>query len=245
MGANGYSRRNFLQRSSLAASELVIGSTKGVRADEPVKKVAPVDRLPREVWVASIAQDRMEGRNYKEMIGKMLGRMKEVVVYEPDIICLPEVFPFVNLASGRPPLAEVAEEPIGPISQRFADFAREHNCYVICPIYTKHGGKYYNSAVVLDRQGKMLGKYDKSRPTEGEMDKGIVPGAAKPPVFQTDFGVIGVQICFDINWPIGWRQLGQAGAEMVFWPSAFPGSRSSTLQLIPSCDRKSASEGPA
>ena len=60
-------------------------------------------------------------------------------------------------------------------------------------------------------------------PTVGEIEGQIMPGSAKPPVFKTDIGVLGAQICFDIEWYDGWRRLREAGAELVFWPSAFAG----------------------
>jgi len=46
-----------------------------------------------------------------------------------------------------------------------------------------------------------------------------------PPVFTTDFGAIGIQICFDVNWREGWRHLKEQGAQIVFWPSAYPAGR--------------------
>ena len=157
------------------------------------------------------------------MIRMILGRMEDVVSYEPDIICLPEVFPFTNLSGGTPPLNEAAENPIGAISRPFADFAKEHHCYVVCPIYTRENGLYYNAAVFIDREGKLLGEYRKIHPTIGEIDNGVHPGPLEPPVFKTDFGLVGAQICFDIEWLDGWQALRKAGAELVFWPSAFAG----------------------
>ncbi|MBA7622748.1 hypothetical protein ES703_30133 [subsurface metagenome] len=217
-------RRNFLQRTSLGFGLAVLaGSGKGSAASSRIKPRPREKRLPREVWVATISQNRMETRNYEQMIRKMLSRMEEVVSYQPDIICLPEVFPFANLSSGRPPLSEVAEVPIGEISQPFAGFARKHHCYVVCPIYTKENGRYYNAAVFIDNQGRLLGQYRKIHPTIGEMDNGISPGPVQPPVFKTAFGIVGAQICFDIEWYDGWQNLRKAGAEMVFWPSAFAG----------------------
>jgi predicted amidohydrolase len=165
----------------------------------------------------------MQARSYEEMVKKMLDRMQELVSYEPDIICLPEVFPFANLSSGRPPVPKVAEVSIGDISRPFAEFARKRHCYIVCPIYTKDNGHYYNSAVFIDRKGKLLGEYRKVHPTVGEMKDGVTPGAVEPPVFRTDFGVVGAQICFDIEWNDGWQNLRKAGAEIVFWPSAFAG----------------------
>ena len=217
-------RRSFLQRTSLGCGLAVLaGAAKGSAASPPIEPRPPEKRLPREVWVATISQNRMEAANYGEMTRKMLSRMEQVVSYQPDIICLPEVFPFVNLSSGRPPLSEVAEAPIGEISKPFAQFARQHRCYVVCPIYTKSEGRYYNAAVFIDREGKLLGEYRKIHPTIGEIDDGVTPGPVQPPVFKTAFGIVGAQICFDIEWYDGWENLRKAGAEMVFWPSAFAG----------------------
>ncbi|MEA2064029.1 MAG: carbon-nitrogen hydrolase family protein, partial [Gemmatimonadota bacterium] len=180
-------------------------------------------RLPREVWVASISQNKLTAVHVEEMIDKLLARMEEVTPLQPDIICLPEVGPFGNLSSERPAIAEIAEKPPGAITERFAEFAKTYRCYVWCPIYTKEAGHYYNALVLIDRQGKVVGEYRKMHPTVGEINKGISPGSLTPPVFHTDFGTVGAQICFDIEWLDGWQRLGEAGAEMVFWSSAFGG----------------------
>ncbi|MHC4328172.1 MAG: carbon-nitrogen hydrolase family protein [Planctomycetota bacterium] len=217
-------RRNFLQTTSIGGGLITLaGAERGLAASPRIEPTPRDKRLPREVWIATVSQNRMEADNYKQMITKMLSRMEQVVPYQPDIICLPEVFPFANLSAGRPPLSEVAEVPIGEISQPFAEFARKHHCYVVCPIYTKQNGRYYNAAVFIDPKGKPLGEYRKAHPTVGEMVKGIAPGHLHPPVFKTSFGIIGAQICFDIEWDQTWKNLRKAGAEMVFWPSAFAG----------------------
>jgi len=217
-------RRGFLKNASLALGASILSDSRRTEAKtNGTKPVAKNNRLPREVWIASMSQNRLEARNYEEMTRKVLSRMEEVVSYEPDIVCLPEVFPFTNLSAGRPPLDEVAEVPIGAISRPFAEFAKEHNCYVVCPVYTREDGRYYNAAVFIDRAGKRLGEYRKIHPTIGEMEGGIAPGPLEPPVFGADFGLVGAQICFDIEWLDGWQKLRKAGAELVFWPSAFGG----------------------
>jgi beta-ureidopropionase len=217
-------RRGFLKNASVALGASVLsGSRRATAGTNRPNPPAKRDRLPREVWVATLSQDRMEARTWQEMSRKMLGRMEEIASYEPDIVCLPEVFPFVNLSSGRTPLKEAAEVPIGAVSRPFADFAKKHHCYVVCPIYTKEDGRYYNAAVFIDREGKVLGEYRKIHPTIGEIENGIIPGPLEAPVFKTDFGIVGAQICFDIEWLDGWQALRKAGAELVFWPSAFAG----------------------
>ena len=211
-------RRAFLGAASSGALGFAASSRSMPAEPTPREK-----RLPREVWIATISQDGLRAENYEQMIEAMLARMREAVAYEPDIVCLPEVFPFVNLAAGRPPIPEVAEKPIGDVCRPFAEFARRHHCYVVCPIYTVEDGFYYNAAVLIDREGKFAGEYRKMHPTVGEMEAGVSPGPLDPPVFKTDFGVIGCQICFDIEWDDGWAALRKAGAEIVFWPSAFAG----------------------
>ena len=220
-------RRNFLKKSmvSLGAMGMLphLGKAGEIPASFPL--VEKAERLPREVWIATLTQHDIEGEKVEDAINAALKNMEMVVSYQPDIICLPEAFHVATLKGGRPALKDSSDEGFGPISQRFANFAKQHKCYVIAPIYTKEGDKYYNAAVVLDRQGNKIGEYRKIRPTVGEMNKGICPGERKPPVFTTDFGKIGIQTCWDIEWQEGWQHLSEAGAEIVFWTSAFAGGK--------------------
>ena len=218
---NHTGRRSFLQRTAFGAGVAVLASG-GRRA--AARNLAPKsERLPREVWVASIAQNGMRAGDHQQMMAMVLSRMEEVAAFQPDIVCLPEIFPFVSIAGGSPPIADVAEDPIDAVSEPFADFAKKHHCYVVCPIFTKANGHYYNSAVFIDRNGEPMGEYRKMHPTVGEMNNGVTAGPLDPPVFRTDFGVVGAQICFDIEWTDGWQKLQEAGAEIVFWPSAYAG----------------------
>jgi len=225
-GTSGLTRRGFIQTASTglgiglvtSASAISLGGVQS--AASPVRRGA---RLPREVWIASLSLNGLRADSAEEMIRKVLARMQEVVPFEPDIVCLPEVFPFANLSSDSATLAESSEEPIGRFSRPFAEFAARHKCHVVCPVHTVENGRYYNAAVFIDRSGQCLGQYHKMHPTTGEMDSGITPGSPEPPVFKTDIGVLGAQICFDIEWYDGWRKLREAGAELVFWPSAFAG----------------------
>lgn len=215
------SRRNFIKKSALGVGAVTAMSnpSTGFAQGQDKKKQK---KLPREVWIATVSQHELFAESSREMITKVLNIMDEIVPLKPDIICLPEVFPFSNIPK-RPPLVESADKPVGPVIQPFAEFARKHNCYVICSTYTIEAGKYYNAAVLIDRQGNPMGEYRKIFPTEGEIERGISPGPIDPPVFETDFGKIGMQICFDSQWIDGWRKLQRSEAEIVFWPSAYSG----------------------
>ena len=77
--------------------------------------------------------------------------------------------------------------------------AKQHNLYVVCPLGTIENGNKYNSSVLIGRNGEIVGVYHKNFPTHAELDIGIIPGI-EAPAFQTDFGRVGLSICFDINY---------------------------------------------
>ena len=223
MESNKLTRRNFIQKSAIglgAGAVLSHQSAASVLNTQPRLNMA--EKLPREVWIATLGQQGMASTDYKDMVSQVLSGFKDIQQYKPDIICLPEVFPsYANSESYS--MKDVAEKPIGNITRPFAEFAKKDNCYIICPIHTIDQGKYYNAAVVIDRQGKYMGEYRKIHTTIGETKRGASPGPIDPPVFKTDFGIIGIQICFDINWDDAWKRLRKKGAEIVFWVSAFGG----------------------
>lgn len=213
-----------MARASVGAGLAATGgpSLQG-QATQPAEARRP--RLLREVWVASIdLKDLYPETSVERRVERTLERMEELVPLRPDIVCLPETFNTSWVRTGKK-TRELAEEVPGPLVNRIGEYAKRNGCYVICPILTKSQAKIYNSAVLLDRYGAVAGMFHKVHPTEGEMDDGVHPGPMEPPVWKTDFGKIGVQICYDANWFASWRALKSAGAEIVFFPSQFPGGR--------------------
>ncbi len=215
------SRRIFLERSLITAGLTSMGS-KHVFG-QPNEFNWSQDRLPREVWIATVSQDQLSAETPEDMVQLILSILKKSLPYRPDVVCLPEVFMTVNVRVKINLQEKVAISD--KLLKEFMVFAQTNRCYVICPIYICENGKIYNSAVVIDRQGKRVGEYRKIYITEEEVANGVTPGPLQPPVFKTDFGIIGIQICFDIEWDHGWKALRQQGAELVFWPSAFAGGQ--------------------
>jgi len=126
-----------------------------------------------------------------------------------DIACLPEEF------------AGTEAEPIpGPTTQAIAPLARQYHMYVICPIREQAGDEQYNTAVLIDRQGQIAGRYRKVFVFWGE---GLHCSREGVKVFDTDFGRIGMLTCFDLNFPELWQQCDALDADIVFWPSAYSG----------------------
>jgi hypothetical protein len=93
--------------------------------------------------------------------------------------------------------------------------------YVVCPIREQaEDGRQYNTAVLLDRAGKVQGRYRKVFVYWGE---GVNPSRDGVPVFDADFGRIAILTCFDANFDEVWQEAERKGAEIVFWPSAYGG----------------------
>lgn len=121
-------------------------------------------------------------------------------------------------------------EPLdGPTTQAMLVLARKHHTYIVSPIDRLDGAHRVNTAVLIDREGKVVFKYDKVFPYWSEFDhkKKVEPGNTAP-VYNADFGKLGIAICFDVNFPEVWKALADQGAELVVWPSAY--SAGTTLQ---------------
>jgi predicted amidohydrolase len=88
--------------------------------------------------------------------------------------------------------------------------------------------------VLIDRRGQVACVYDKMYPVlqdECLKDPPVHPGEAVR-VYPTDFGRVGLAICFDVNWTSLWQQMSNQGAELVIWPSAYSAGRSLQAQAI-------------
>ena len=189
--------------------------------------------MPRPVRVVTIAQLNRGGPTFDDNL-RRIGQFLELAGAErPDIICLPEAFTLVGVAGEH--LGEVAETVPGPIVDYVADHARRHHCYIICPLFVRHSDRITNDAVLIDRQGQVVGAYSKLHPVAdisafNRLEIGVTPGSDVP-VFDTDFGRIGMQICFDLNFDDGWSELKRKGAEIVFWSSQYNGGRLLTTRV--------------
>jgi predicted amidohydrolase len=142
-----------------------------------------------------------------------------------DIAALPEVA--VN--GGMKGSAKAVSLPLeGTVLETLAAAARRNKTYVVVPLYMAEDAnkeRLYNVCVLLDRQGKVVGIYRKVYPVDsggdGFLEGGVLPGRDFP-VFQCDFGKVGIQICFDMFFDKGWEVLARKGAELVIWSTQSP-----------------------
>ena len=96
-------------------------------------------------------------------------------------------------------------------------------------------GTIHNATVVINNHGEYLGKHRKNHiPRVGDFNESsyYMEGNTGHPVFVTEFGKIGINICYDRHHPLSWMMLGFNGAEIVFNPSATVGGLSEPMWAI-------------
>jgi predicted amidohydrolase len=113
--------------------------------------------------------------------------------------------------------ADTAEPLDGPIIQRFCKLAGKYGIYIVGGLYTQKEGKVYNSGVLFGPDGLVVGVYDKVHLPLGE-DLHFTPGD-RYPVFETDYGTIGILVCWDMQYPEAVREISLAGADLIACPT--------------------------
>ncbi len=143
-----------------------------------------------------------------------------------NVLCFQEVFtqPYFCPSQDSKWYAAAEKIPDGPTTRLMQEYARKYNMVIVVPIYEEHmPGVYYNTAAVIDADGKYLGKYRKTHIPQvaGFYEKFFFkPGNSDWPVFDTAYCKLGVYICYDRHFPEGWRALALNGAEYIVNPSA-------------------------
>jgi predicted amidohydrolase len=132
-----------------------------------------------------------------------------------DIVCLGEAITSVGTSAT---LKDLAEPIPGPVSEGLAQTARRNKIWVVAGLSELDGDVVYNTAVLLDRRGEIAGKYRKVHLPREEWTKGVRPGNEYP-VFETDFGKVAIQICYDWFFPEAAEIFALQGAEIIFAPT--------------------------
>lgn len=150
-----------------------------------------------------------------ESWGKVLDFVGEK---QTDIVLLPETF---YCEFTQTPMQKSIENYEGPSCSLMSAKAREYGMYVAGTFYYRDemDGAIYNNAVLYDRSGRLIGNYYKNHPFSPELDKGVSPGTDIP-VFHTDFGCVGIMICYDSWFTDVAELLALKGAEIILFPNA-------------------------
>ncbi len=139
---------------------------------------------------------------------------KAVQKFQPDVIALGEHFSMSNVAEPR--AVPMDSEYITRLKQA----ARKHHVNLIGSVLEDDDGIHFNTAVLIDRSGKLLGKYRKSHITTGEALLTETSRGDELKVFDTDFGKVGMLVCWDYHFPEAVRTMIMKGAEIIFVPLA-------------------------
>ncbi|HEX8920493.1 MAG TPA: nitrilase-related carbon-nitrogen hydrolase [Pyrinomonadaceae bacterium] len=160
-------------------------------------------------------------------VDKHLKMIEDAARQGVQILCMQEVFntPYFCAEQETRWYEAVERVPDGPTTKLMQEVAKQHGMVIVVPIYEEEiTGIYYNTAAVIDADGKYLGKYRKNHiphVAPGFWEKFYFkPGNLGYPTFETAFARVGVYICYDRHFPEGARALGLNGAEIVFNPSA-------------------------
>ncbi len=142
------------------------------------------------------------------------GIVERAAAEKPDVILLSE-----NVVDRllEMPLSKRAQPIPGPLTSMLSELARRHRTYIVTTLEEFDAGLVYNTAVLIDRDGRIAGKYRKVHLPTSEAEDGVTPGSDYP-VFDTDFDRVGILTCWD-NWFIEpARILRLKGAEVLLFP---------------------------
>ncbi len=148
--------------------------------------------------------------------------LHEAAAQGADIACLPEAFPVRGINSGGTDERWYEPVPGGETYQRMAAVARERGMYVVAPVLgLDDEGLRRNVAMVIDRNGDYVGEYNKVHLTVTEIEAWGITAGDSWPVFDLDFGKIGITICYDVFFPEGYRILALKGADIIYHPTMY------------------------
>ncbi len=181
--------------------------------------MAPQFPGPRQVRVTSLSF-------HDQPLARIASLVEAEGAQGTDLIVLPETF---NGQSKNTP-----ETLDGMAVSTMATLARRFQMYIVCPIDRVQDGFRLNSAVLLDRDGQIAHVYDKAYPywSEFKLAPPVDVIHSTPSVVATDFGRVGMAICFDVNFPEVWQALADEDAELVIWPSAYSAGRALQAHAI-------------
>jgi len=160
---------------------------------------------------------RPPGNTVEKNISVMSDLLDQAGTSGCQIVCLPEGWATGNTGLGMTKVEANTLE--GSASTMMSKKAKQYGMYIVSGLYSWTGDTLNNVAVLYDRQGNKQAVYKKVQLPDAEAEQGAVPGNTLP-VFETDFGKIGILICWDYAFPEVSRILALNGAEILFCPIA-------------------------
>ncbi|HOF20848.1 MAG TPA: nitrilase-related carbon-nitrogen hydrolase [Bacteroidales bacterium] len=201
----------------------------GYSQEKTVAKIALVQtsaRTNQDPFMADYEPGRVRPlmiENFENILGmyEKAGRMNA------DLVCGPE--DIQNIGSyglyidktdpetGKILFSSMALKIPGPFTDRLADIARKYRMYIIAPLYEEEDGRIYNTALLFDRQGNIIGKHRKT--VLPVMETWLVDTGNEFEVFQTDFAAIAIATCWEMFYPEIATIYALKGADIIFNPT--------------------------
>jgi predicted amidohydrolase len=169
-------------------------------------------------------------RDKEGVIRKGLAMVEEAARQGARLIVLPEVWTGLGYSESVH-ICQIAEPVPGPTTERLAALARRYSAAIVGSMYEAgEDGRYYNTAPFISPQGEILGRYRKTHLFDAPRRTDIPPGMMESkkvtpgdelPVFDTEFGRVGVFVCSDLRFPEVARVEALEGAQVLVCCSAF------------------------
>ena len=172
----------------------------------------------------ALIQNRDHG-NVDSNIKDTENKIREAASNGAQIICTQELYTsnYFCREQSEEHFAYATEIP-GPLTDNLSLLSKETGTVIIASLFEKAmAGLYYNTAVIFDTDGSLLGKYRKNHiPQDPHFEEKFyfAPGDTGYPVWKTKFGKFGIIICWDQWYPEASRLLALKGAEIIFAPTA-------------------------
>ena len=204
-------------------------------------------------FILASIQMNSDPKGKEASVKKACKLIKEAANKGAKVIVLPEVFniPYSEFV-GKPNDDKflLAESIPGPTTDEIASLSKEHQIYVIVPLFEKTSeNEYYDTSVLVGPKGTIVGTYRKTtipgypdvscnwlntnNKIVGEsLERVYFKPGNDYPVFDTEYGKLGMLICWDRHFPENWRQLSTAGADVIMVPSAVPRNDLDTIEFV-------------
>ena len=212
---------------ALAAGLVAIALATACRKPPPAKPTPPPPpEAPTRVKVAAIQFHSVMGDPKRNRAG-LAALVRRAAADGAKIVVLPEaaISGYADIDQdlywtsvdppepGRLPASAIAETVDGESVRLFKGIARECAIYVTIPFVEKAGGKYYNSAVLAGPDGTVRIHYRKQHLWTAADPSWVTPGDLGTPVIETEYGRLGVMICYDVNFLL--PEFGEKSADIV------------------------------
>ena len=182
----------------------------------------------RRRWIVKVSIAQLSSSFDKiENAKKAVAYIENAKKKGADLVVLPEMYmSAIKPKAGILPVT-VAESLKGPFVSTLASAAAENQIYVVCGMYEKkqnESERAYNTTVFLDRNGNLIHSYRKTHLYDAfsykESDT-IIPGENPYQVIETEFGKIGLLVCYELRFPEIARQFALQGADFIIVPAGW------------------------